>query len=237
MARKLSQTEIDAGEFGVAVRCGGWRLGLLVARNVAPAKPGRPRADNHSPENEKVSMSKFAELAGCSPSQVKYHYDAWEFAAQAGLVPSCDKIELGDDEVCIDVDAIEDEENERTHWAFFYKMAKNPPEKPSATKEKKEKPKVSEETTETQIDEDFGVSDKTSVTKEQVAEVDSTIARNTLLEILESIQSVSSRLARVDGTMSDENASLLGQISSAAMDLSTMAISLSALKNDDKVDA
>ena len=68
-------------------------------------------------------------------------------------------------------------------------------------------------------------------------EVDSTIARNTLLEILESIQSVSSRLARVDGTMSDENASLLGQISSAAMDLSTMAISLSALKNDDKVDA
>jgi hypothetical protein len=31
-------TELDAREFGIHVRQGGWRLGLLVARNVEPRK-------------------------------------------------------------------------------------------------------------------------------------------------------------------------------------------------------
>lgn len=236
--RQLSQTEKDAAEFGVGVRCGGWRLGLLVARNVAPAKAGRPKADeNHSQENEKISMNRFAELAGVSPSQVKYHWDAWEFASQAGLVPSADLIHLGDEDVCIDVDAIEDEENSKTHWSFFYRMAKNPPEKSSGKKdseaktESKEKsskpePKVSDK----EIDEDFGV----EVTKDEVAEADSVIQRNSLLEILETIQSAASRMARIDGTVTGENVGLLSQISSAAMDLSTMSISLGMVTEQDK---
>lgn len=232
--KQVSQTQRDAEEFGIGVRCGGWRLGLLVARNVAPAKAGRPKADNHSLENEKVSMNRFAELAGVSPSHVKYHYDAWEFAAQAGLVPAADKITMGDEEVCIDVDAIEDEENDRTHWSFFYKMAKNPPEKQSAKKESKseEKSKPESQVKDEEVDADFGISEKKPApTKDEVAEADSAIQRNSLLEILESIQSAASRMARIDGTVTGENVGLLDQIGSAAMDLSTMAISLSTVSN------
>lgn len=241
-ARKLSQTEIDAGEFGIGVRCGGWRLGLLVARNVAPAKAGRSKAENHSLENEKVSMNRFAELAGVSPSQVKYHYDAWEFAAQAGLVPRAEQISLGDEEVCIDVDAIEDDENEKTHWTFFYRMAKNPPEKSSGKKDSEEKPtkteskKKSEPVEDEDVDSDLGISEKTLPTKDEVAEADSAIQRNTLLEILESLESVSSRLARVDGTVTGENVALLNQIGSVAMDLSKTANSLGIVVEEQKPD-
>lgn len=233
--KQVSQTQRDAEEFGIGVRCGGWRLGLLVARNVAPAKAGRPKADNHSLENEKVSMNRFAELAGVSPSHVKYHYDAWEFASQAGLVPSSGLITVGDEDVCIDVDAIEDEENDKTHWSFFYRMAKNPPEKQSAKKESEKsdpKPQPKAEVDDNEVDEDLGISDKKPApTKDEVAEADSVIQRNSLLEILETIQSVASRMARIDGTVTSENTGLLDQIGSAAMDLSTMAISLSTVSN------
>ena len=43
-----SQLERDAAEFGIGVRCGGWRLGLLVARNVEPGTAGRPTEESRT---------------------------------------------------------------------------------------------------------------------------------------------------------------------------------------------
>lgn len=245
--KQPTQVEKDANEFGVGVRCGGWRLGLLVARNVAPGKAGRPKSNRSPeneneiilPENEKLSMNAFAELASVSPSHVKYYFDAWDFAAQAGLVPKADQIVPGDEEVCIDVDAIEDEENAKTHWTYFYQMAKNPPEKPKkqrdSDKQEKQSDPVAEQPSDDSIDEDFGVADS-KPTKDELAEADSSIQRNELLEILESIQALTSRLVRVDSVL-EANKSLVNQIGSAAMDLSTTALSMASTETVEKVEA
>lgn len=211
MAR-VNQTTKDAVEFGVGVRCGGWRLGFLVARNVAPGKAGRPSKDaNPSLENEKISMTRFSELAGVSVSHVKYYYDAWELAAKAGLVPSSEQILLGDDDVDIEADSIEVEDNPRTHWSHFYGLAKTPP-KQKEKKEKKEK----------DAEDDFGIQEeKTEIneTEEIPAEIDRDIYRNELLELLESLQAISSRLTRI----SEGDNDLLSQIASAAMSLGMAA--------------
>lgn len=237
---EVSQIDRDAREFGVGVRCGGWRLGLLVARNVAKGTAGRPKADaNHSLENDslaKVSMNQFAELAGVSVSHVKYYYDAWELAAKASLVPSADKITPGDDEVCVDADAIEVEDNPRTHWSHFYQQAKNPVEKPKpAEKQEDSKPKADRE-----VDEDFGLSDDEdsegmeSMTETERAEADSSILRNELLEVLESLRAVESRLTRI-GSVSDDKDGLLAQIASVAMDISTMSMAVTAVNESVEV--
>lgn len=238
MARQVNQINADAKEFGVGVRCGGWRLGLLVARNVAPGKAGRPaKADeNHSPENNKVSMNRFAELAGVSVSQVKYHYDAWELAAAAGLVPAADKINVGDEDVDVEADSIEVDENPRTHWTHFYQQAKNPPEKPKKPEKKEDsKPKVDD----AELDKDFGISDDSddepeSMTEEERAEADSSILRNELLEVLESVRAVKGRMIRIGSVPSDPDG-LLNQIASEAMDLVTMAHAMTAV--NEAVDA
>lgn len=215
--REPSQLERDATEFGVAVRCGGWRLGLLVARNVEPGQAGRPTEESAtSSQLTKVSMNRFAEMAGVSRKQVQDHYKAWELAAQAGLVPKADQIVFGDDEVAVDIDSIEVEDNPRTEWSHFYGLAKNPPkEKPKEKKEEKPKPE--------EVDEDFGISAETPMTEDEKAEADSSIIRNELLEILESTRGILSRLQRLGPV---ENTELLNEISSVSMDLSTTAIAL-----------
>lgn len=237
-AQQVSQIDSDAKEFGVGVRCGGWRLGLLVARNVAKGTAGRPKADaNHSLENDspaKVSMNQFAELAGVSVSHVKYYYDAWELAAKASLVPSAEKIMPGEDDIDVEADSIEVEDNPRTHWSHFYQLAKNPPPKPKEP-EKKQDSKPDRE-----VDEDFGIADSDSddepesMTETERAEADSTILRNELLEVLESLRAVESRLTRI-GIVSGDKDGLLGQIASAAMDIGTMSMAMTAA--NEKVEA
>lgn len=229
---QTTQLNSDAKEFGVGVRCGGWRLGLLVARNVAHGgSGGRPTAENRSPENgsEKVSISKFAELAGVSKSHVKYYLDAWELAAKAGLVPSSDQITPGEDDIDIEADSIEVEDNPRTHWTHFYQLAKTPQKesKEPKTKEKKQ------DSVESEIDEDFGISSSDEpMTEDEAAEADSSIQRNQLLEILESTQAIVARLSRID-SVSDN--SILLQIASAALDLNTTANAMAV--QVDSVDA
>lgn len=73
----------DAKEFGLHMRQGGWRLGLLVARNVVVA-PGRVAPETLLP---KVNATAFAKIAGTSNDRVLRHLAAWERAANAGLVP------------------------------------------------------------------------------------------------------------------------------------------------------
>lgn len=233
--KKPDQLTTDAQEFGRAVRCGGWRLGLLVARNVAPAKAGRPAAENASLEMDsaKVSMTKFAEIAGVSQSHVSYYYKAWELAAKAGLVPSAQSVDPGEENIDVETDSIEDDENPRTQWSWFYSLAKNPPKQEKPV-EPKQDSKSESETTETdkndnsdsELDEDFGLNE--SVTSEQVAEADSSVQRNELLEILESLRSAVSKMEAV-GSVKTTNESIVNQISSTAMDLSTTARSLTEI--------
>lgn len=238
MAARRTQTtqlNIDAQEFGVGVRCGGWRLGLLVARNVEPGKAGKPSAANRSLENNKVSMNKFAELAGVSVSHVKYYYDAWELAAKANLVPAASKVEYGDDEICIDVDAIEDEDNPRTFWSWFYSNAKNPPkQKEEKKKVEKKEPEISSSTDEDEddsdddVDDDFGIQ---SFTKEEAAEADSSIQRGELLEVLESLRVMQSKLESA-GVAKGSNGDIYNQIASLALDLSTAATAMTVTEEE-----
>jgi hypothetical protein len=211
---------------------------LLVARSVAPAKAGRP--SNHSLENEssapaKTSMNQFADLAGVSVSHVKYYYDAWELAAKAGLVPAAGKVEPGDEDVCVDVDAIEVEDDPKTQWSWFYSIAKNPPkntEKKEDSKSKQQKPPAddSDEDEDDDVDDDFGIKEP-KISKEQAAEADSSIQRNELLEILESVRAIQGRMDRVEIAKAD-NVEIMGQIATAGMSLSMTADALIP-KNED----
>jgi hypothetical protein len=87
----------DAHEFGLHMRQGGWRLGLLVARNVVVA-PGRVAPETLLP---KVNATAFAKIAGTSNDRVLRHLAAWERAAKAGLVPHAASLTPGSD---IDLD-------------------------------------------------------------------------------------------------------------------------------------
>lgn len=240
--QQANQLQSDANEFGVGVRCGGWRLGLLVARNVEPGKAGRPKAepdeDNRSPMNDsgKVSMNKFAELAQVPVSKVKYYYDAWELAAKASLVPHAATIPPADEDICIDADAIEVENDPKTSWSWFYSMAVNPPKpkeqkqdsKPAAKEKTEPELPKSNSNEDDSVDDDFGIQ---SATKEQVREADSDIQRNALLEALESLRSVQSRVEQSGISKGSGPDGVLSQISSLAFDLATLA---SGLKSEAK---
>lgn len=242
VAKRSSQTELDAREFGVGVRCGGWRLGLLVARNVAPAKAGRTSANNRSLENDssgtkKVSMNQFADLAGVSVSHVKYYYDAWQLAAKAGLVPASETIEFGDDNIAVDIDSIEDEDNPRTFWTWFYSQAKNPPKKT----EKKQDSKVSAQSKsqgktdgsnqtnsfDTQSNSDD--IDLPDVSEVEAKEADNDLRRYELAEILEATRVLVGKIESyaLPGTVSEtKELALLQQIACQAEELFKAASSM-----------
>lgn len=72
----------DALEFGQHVKLGGWRLGLLVARNVEKAKAGvRRGSDFNWNQNGKVNAKQFAEKAGVGHAKVLRYLEAWNKAA------------------------------------------------------------------------------------------------------------------------------------------------------------
>jgi hypothetical protein len=229
----VNQLQSDAAEFGQAVRCGGWRLGLLVARNVEPGTGGpRPAEPRTGAQLEKVSGHQFAELAGVSARTVDYYYKAWQLAAKAKLVPDAKTIQPGDEDVCIDIDAIEDEDNPQTQWSWFYSLAKNPPpaakakEKQKDSKPEPELPKQTTTEASDDVDGDFGIA-----TKAEVQEADSDIQRNQLLEVLESLRSIQSRVEQAGASKGEGPDSVLSQIGDLAMNLFTTA---SALKTSSK---
>src|SRR5215471_9676598 len=102
--------EHDAREFGLHVKQGGWRLGLLVARNVERGAGG-PRTGSSDPV-AKVTIREFAEQAETSHARIGRYLLAWEAAAEEGLVPLADDLSPGD-EIDLDVDAL-------PAWDSFY---------------------------------------------------------------------------------------------------------------------
>jgi hypothetical protein len=90
------ETEADAREFGLHKKQGGWRMGLLVARNVERGEGG-PRTGSFDPVS-KVSAREFAEKAGLSGhKQVIRYLDRWDEYADDGLVPPSTELSPGDE--------------------------------------------------------------------------------------------------------------------------------------------
>ena len=106
----------DAREFGLHIKQGGWRLGLLVARNVAPgAGTGGGGTDGSHRSNrngEKVSARSFAEEAGTGPARVLRYLTGWEKAAGTGTVPHAADLNP-DSEPALDVETLPE-------WEDFY---------------------------------------------------------------------------------------------------------------------
>lgn len=103
----------DAQEYGRHIKQGGWRMGLLVARCVEKGKgTGRPPKGVKTSSIEKVSAVAFSKSAGTSDDRVLRHLDAWNKAAEAGVVPDAAKLKPGSDPR-IDWDALPD-------WSDFY---------------------------------------------------------------------------------------------------------------------
>ena len=71
--------EDDAREFALHIKQGDWRLGLLVARNIAPKVWGTAPAG-------RVSAATFAKVGGTTGGRVMRYFDAWEKAADDGHV-------------------------------------------------------------------------------------------------------------------------------------------------------
>ena len=109
------RTQSDAQEFGQHVRQGGWRLGLLVARNVEIGNGSGERTDIEPRNNRtevKVSGNEFARLSGVSRPKVLRYLEAWGRAAEQGIVPAADTLTPGT-EIELDVDTL-------PSWSQFY---------------------------------------------------------------------------------------------------------------------
>jgi hypothetical protein len=115
----INYTERDAQEFGLHVKQGGWRLGLLVARNVEKGKDNGVHANDQealtavTASRSKVSAGRFAEQSGTSTPRVLRYLTAWESAADAGHVPHAATLSPGVDPA-IDWDSL-------PPWTDFYK--------------------------------------------------------------------------------------------------------------------
>lgn len=186
MASVKSQIATDAAEFGRIVKQGGWRLGLLVARNVQVVEGKGTRTDLQLVGSSKVSPGQFAKLSGVSDETVRLYWHAWNFAAKAGKVISSEELSPGDEDGSVEFEELD--EDDRVAWDEFYKMARNrnkvdkPPEKPSPTPKPKSKPK---ETPQLSDDDAF--------------EMDKGRARDRLLDVKESIDSKVSDLKYLGG--------------------------------------
>ena len=106
----------DAREFGLHIKQGGWRLGLLVARNVEMGKgvggDGKTRHLRNHADGGKVSATAFAAESGIDANKIRRYLDAWGKAADAGHVPPAASLSP-DTEPDLDTEALPD-------WGGFY---------------------------------------------------------------------------------------------------------------------
>lgn len=114
-----SLIERDAHEFGQHVKLGGWRLGLLVARNVELGTGG-PRKTVGNPTVKK-SARWFAEESGVGVDKVLMYLKAWnKAAADIEELPAADELAPGNE---IDLD---EEWCESHPWGKYYTTVNNP---------------------------------------------------------------------------------------------------------------
>jgi len=139
----------DAKVFGQSVKAGGLYLGVIVARNVEPASPGRPPKNVPKETNSsgKVSMNEFAKLSGVSLATVQRYYRAYEelSKAEAGFEPP-DQLQPGVDPAELENASEETTSEMEDLWKKCVRRARNGDEdtKSQGTEQKspkEEKPK------------------------------------------------------------------------------------------------
>nr|DAK57411.1 MAG TPA: hypothetical protein [Caudoviricetes sp.] len=117
-----SLIERDAQEFGQHVKLGGWRLGLLVARNVEKGRRGGDTTISQS-GNAKLPAYRFAELAGVGKNKVLRYLEAWnKAAADIEELPTADELAPGNE---IDLD---EEWCEAHSWGKYYTTVNKKPD-------------------------------------------------------------------------------------------------------------
>ena len=90
-------TEADAREFGLHKTQGGWRMGLLVARNVERQGPGGLSIGQMT--NGKVAANEFAKRAGLYDHKIVIRYlDRWDEYAADDTVPHSTELSPGDED-------------------------------------------------------------------------------------------------------------------------------------------
>lgn len=121
----MDNIDRDAEEFGNHIKQGsGWRLGLLVARNVESSQGAR--TDLRTGAEVKVSGAEFARLSSASERTIQYYYNAWELAADEGVVEHAKNIVPGQ--------AYELEVGKLPKWSTYYRKAKAPEPKQLMTR-------------------------------------------------------------------------------------------------------
>jgi len=115
-------TTLDAREFGRHVLSGGWRLGLLVARNVSQRGRGRPPAvpavAPGTPTHAKVTASEFARRSKVSRQTVDLYLKAWNAAAADHVVPPADELHPGA------TSSIPHDPDAPQRWLVYYRRAR-----------------------------------------------------------------------------------------------------------------
>lgn len=115
--------ELDAKEFGEHVKNGDWKLGLLVARSVEEGTGGPRTAKDLAVS--KISLRRFAELAGISDPTVKKYLVAWDRAADAGLVPHSSSLVPGQSTTDDGLPILNEEDHTKATWKEHYSPSNN----------------------------------------------------------------------------------------------------------------
>lgn len=234
-------TTLKAAEFARLSRQTGWRLAWLVASSCEPGSAGRPPAKlgtSAQLTSGKLTFGQFAKLAGVGKTTVRYYWHAWNFAYEDSMVPckaedvptDCewqDGLMVPPDEFQLDDDDL------GRPWAYYFDWAKtgqrpNPKryednsedEETDESEPEKQLNVVDDDDDSDSVDEDFGLPD--AMSEDEVAEADSSIQREQLLEVLETVQALTGRVSNLNEILGD-NDELLGQIASAALDLNSVA--------------
>jgi hypothetical protein len=113
----ISKIDRDAAEFGLHVKQGGWRLGLLVARNVVNNGPGR-RSNSVTAELErtgKTSAETFAKKSGMpgAGDRILRYLKAWDAAAADEIVPASAELVPGEELDGLEIDNL-------PSWTDYY---------------------------------------------------------------------------------------------------------------------
>jgi len=122
------RVEADAREFGLHVKQGGWRLGLLVARSVEKnAGDGVNRDDEGVTtvtHQGKVSAREFARRSGTSAPRVLRYLTAWNKAASKRHVLPAAVLTPGRELIDLDAEKL-------PPWSDFYDARPNPTPPPA----------------------------------------------------------------------------------------------------------
>lgn len=239
--------ELKAKEFARLSRQTGWRLAWLVASSCQPGTAGRPSKSATGSQLTKLSLNQFAKLTGKGRATIQFYYKAWDLAYQDGTAPCAAK------DVPADVEWIDgqieppdefqlDDDDLANPWDFYFDWAKtgqrpNPKRYQDDSEDEEDESDdesgsenqnpnlevVDDEDDSESIDEDFGL--PAEMSEDEVAEADSSIQRENLLEVLETLKALKSRVTEM--RVSADHDDLLTQIASAALDLNGIATALS----------